>query len=97
MSKELVEMGIINNNIVEWTRNGIEYAYPATILAEIFMESPDHVYDKLQLKDDVISANGISRTKNELKNEVIARLVVDTKLPLELETKLLGPVQKAID
>lgn len=92
---DLVSMGADPNNVVIWDRNGIEYLYPADIMASIFSCGTDDV-QKLHISGDAVALNGIPRRKVVLSGEVIGSLKEGTLLPTELEEKLLGPLAKAI-
>lgn len=74
----LVTMGVLPNNIVIWSKNGIEYLYPETALAKIFGEGGEIV-----IVGDRVTRNGISYRKTELAERVCKLL--DTNTPLEGE------------
>ena len=78
-------MAVDESNIVVWNRNGIEYVYPVSIMADIFACSPERV-NEMVIQDDSITLNGITKTKAELATEVIKRLDRTVPLPEELET-----------
>jgi predicted ATPase len=84
---KLHEMGIALGNVVVWSANGIEHFYPRAILEAIFGN-----FDGLSIRDDVVTANGISKKKAELSREVCAKLAPDTVMPDELQQKLLGKI-----
>jgi predicted ATPase len=92
---ELEKMGVFSRNIVKWSRNGIEFIYPQSILASIYSCAATDV-SNLSLNGDLVSLNGINKTKNELANEVISRLDSSTPLPDELEKNLLKLIEDAI-
>lgn len=96
LTAELEGMGVLRNNIVTWDKNGIEYVYPESLVAEVFSTTPARVTE-IVITDDRAELNGIAKTKNELKSEILRRLDSSTKLPDELETKLLAPVAAAIE
>jgi predicted ATPase len=95
LRRELTEMGVLPENIVIWDRNGIEYVYPDALLCAIF-NCPKERLTELQIRDDVVSLNGVQRKKNELKTEVLAKLTESTVLPQEVETKLVSRIRDAI-
>lgn len=95
LSRELVDMGVVAENIVIWDRNGIEYVYPEALLSAVFGCAKERLVE-LSIAHDVVSLNGVERKKNDLKNEILSRLTISTELPLEVETKLIGPVYAAI-
>ncbi|MEJ7577157.1 MAG: hypothetical protein WKF74_09155 [Pyrinomonadaceae bacterium] len=92
LSAELQGMGVLPENIVTWSKNGIEYLYPVALVAGIYACPLDRVHE-LTITGDRVELNGISKTKNELKGEVLKRL--DSTIPLtdELELKLLDRVK----
>lgn len=65
LTEELVRLGVLGENVVIWSRNGIEYFYPASILMTIFSCDSDALSD-LPIVGDVIEFNGVKKTKNEL-------------------------------
>lgn len=93
--QSLESIGALPENIVVWEKNGIEYVYPDDIVASIFKCAPDQV-DQISIQSDEISHNGIVKRKVELCSEVVKSLTSSTKLPDELESKLLTPLSKAI-
>jgi len=92
---ELVQMGLLTENFVVWSRNGIEFLYPGQIMSEIFSCGVTELA-QLTIKDDVVALNGIERKKKELCQEVVRRVDANTVLPSELESKLLNKVANAI-
>lgn len=92
---DLTEMGVMAENIVVWNKNGIEYVYPNSIMCSVFNCSSERLAE-LNITGDIVSLNGIQRKKNELKAEVIGKLVIGTELPEELEKKLISRIQIAI-
>jgi metal-sulfur cluster biosynthetic enzyme len=96
LARELVDMGLLAENVIIWDRNGIEYVYPETLLCTIF-GCPKARLAELQIRDDIVSLNGIERKKNELKTEILAKLTENTELPQEVENKLIDRIRNAID
>jgi predicted ATPase len=96
LADELIRMGVMAEQIVVWPKNGIEYYYPAAILASLFSASPEQV-SQLTIDADRISVNGITKTKNDLATEVIRQLSDTTVYPQELEARLLTPLLKAVE
>lgn len=95
LQDELTRFGILPTNIVVWPKNGIEYYYPADILGAIFACSPDQL-STLTISGDIISLNGINKTKNELVTEVLRQMDGSTRFPQEFEDRLLRPLEAAI-
>jgi predicted ATP-dependent endonuclease of OLD family len=81
----LVSMGIPVENIVVWSKNGIEYFYPPSLLDEVF-----GLGGELVIAGDVVSRNGIEYPKAELAEKVSARLTDATPMCMELDVKLLA-------
>lgn len=68
LPQQLESMGIPKENIVVWSKNGIEFYYPPEILAEIF-----HSRGAITVSGDLISLNGLTYTKNELVGMVVPK------------------------
>lgn len=94
-NQSLIKLGMNPSNLIVWNKNGIEYLYPPSILAAIFSCSPQEL-EKINVADDRITLNEITKTKNELALEVVGRMQHDTPLPAEITDKLLQRVAKAI-
>jgi hypothetical protein len=88
---QISAMGIPRDNIIVWSRNGIEYLYPASIIDQIFGNGPE-----LTVTDDVVERNGISYKKVELVERVVSALRVDTTAHSEFSDKLLKPLESII-
>lgn len=96
LSAELVAMGVMENNIIIWDENGIEYVYPPSIMSSIYSCALEQIKE-INIENDVVSLNGISKKKNELKNEVLSRITIDTEFPFEVESKLIDLIKAAVD
>lgn len=92
----LVAMGMITENIIIWDKNGIEYLYPADILANCFSCSPERLHE-LSIIGDEISLNGVFFKKSGLSELVLKRMTPTTIISTEIEVKLLEPLRKAIE
>lgn len=57
------------DNIIEFPENGIEYYYPAEIIDEIFWKEW-----KLEIDGDFVKKGDISKTKDQLCNEVLSKI-----------------------
>jgi len=95
LKAELVKYGVIEDHVIIWGKNGIEYLYPSALLCGIFSCGEESVAS-LDITGDRITLNGIARTKNELSIEVLKALRSDTPLPLELKSKLIDPLTETI-
>jgi hypothetical protein len=96
LSDELQRLGVLASNIVIWPKNGIEYFYPPAVMQALFSCSTEQLTD-LQIAGDVITLNGISKTKNDLATEVVKQLSEATSYPGELESQLLAPLKQSIE
>ena len=52
--------------------------------------------ESISITGDVISLNGISKTKNDLSMEIVRQLSPTTPMHPEVETRLLAGLTKAI-
>lgn len=91
LAQSLQEQGIKPENIIIWSGNGIEYLYPYEIMAEIYCCTPEQVRG-MNIAADIIEVNGISKTKNELSQEVVSRISESAGIPDEFMDKLLNPL-----
>jgi len=96
LEAELEKLGILPANIVVWSKNGIEYYYPPDLLAVIFACTPEQLKN-LTITGDVVSLNGINKTKSELSAEVLRQMDGSTRLPEEFADRLLRPLETAIE
>jgi len=87
----LKKMGIPENNIVVWSKNGIEYYYPPAVIKELF-----HSNDDLVITDDTVSLAGAEYKKNELVDIMLPKIDKDTEYNSEFKTELLMKVEVAI-
>ncbi len=91
LKSSLLGMGILEENIIVWSKNGIEYFYPETILTAIYGEGGD-----LMISDDDVTRNSITYQKAELADKVCKLMNVETPLEGEFSDKLLSIVNKHI-
>lgn len=88
LKDDLIKLGLLAENFIAWTSNGIEHVYPSALLASAFACGvPDA--NKFSIQDDVVSLNGISKRKKDLCHEVTRGLDAATVFPQELESQLL--------
>ena len=92
-SQALTRMGVPEEHIVIWERNGIEYLYPPDILTRVFSSSD---VEAMTIDGDSVSLNGITRRKMELRDLVLSHLTEDTALPEEMQANLLTRIDAAI-
>ena len=88
-------MGLPSDDFITWSRNGIEYLYPAQIMSEIFACAASELQG-MSISNDSVTLNGIQERKKELAQEVVRRVDAKTVFPQELEEKLLAKVAIAI-
>ena len=96
LSDELVRLGVLSANIVVWPKNGIEYYYPPKIMQSVFSCTIEQI-EQLSIVNDMVSLNGIAKTKNDLATEVIRQIDANTPLPNDLLDRLLQPLEHAIN
>ena len=84
-------MGVPRENIVVWSKNGIEYFYPPPIVDKIFEVGPE-----IEIKDDMVSRNGVTYKKGELVEKVIGHLGSDMPMRPEFKAKLLKPIERTL-
>lgn len=91
LKSDLGKMGLHERDVIEWSKNGIEYYYPASILQSIFGDDTMNV-DSLNMEDDRITHNGITKTKAQLSEAVLERMTGSEDLDREFE-QALGRVE----
>lgn len=91
LKNKLINQGIPEENIIIWNDNGIEYYYPEEIMFKIFGQ-----YDNIEILDDIVSANGITKKKNELADLVVEMMNGTEKFNAEFETKFLKRLESLI-
>jgi predicted ATP-dependent endonuclease of OLD family len=83
----LEDMGVMADNIVVWSMNGIEYFYPESVLSKIYGEG-----GKLVVSGDDVTRNGITYKKAELAEKVCKLITKDTPIDGEFADKFLAIV-----
>jgi len=92
----LSAIGIPSEHIVEWEKNGIEYVYPSSLMANKFGCS-EEALGELAIDGDMVEVRGVTFRKSELCDDIVMRITPETVLPAELDDKLLKPLASAID
>ncbi len=87
LRQTLVSMGMLDENIVVWSGNGIEYVYPSAILDEIYGNG-----GQFEINGDEVSRNGIVYQKAVLADKVCNRMDPDTPMSKEFEDSFLALV-----
>ena len=85
----LIKQGIPENNIIIWSKNGIEYQYPTEILDNIYSKGGE-----LKISDDIVSRNGLDYKKWKLCQKVVSQIDKKTKFSNEINSKLLQAIKK---
>lgn len=88
LRSKLIDQGIPDENIIIWSKNGIEYYYPEEVTFKIFGK-----HDELEINGDLVSANGIKKKKNELIEEVIELINGNENYNDEFKTKFLNRLE----
>jgi hypothetical protein len=83
----LSRMGVRPENIVTWSKNGVEYVYPPQIVDRVYGAG-----DELSVAGDRVSRNGISYTKAELLEKVLSGLEARTPMHPEFESAFLAKI-----
>jgi len=91
LPQQLEKMGMPKDNIVVWSKNGIEYYYPPEILNDIF-----HSTDDVNINGDQISLNNLTYTKNELVEMVVPKINPETEYNDEFTKEFLNKIEKEI-
>ena len=88
LPNELIAMGIPQEHIIIWPKNGIEFYYPAPIIDSIFGTGAD-----IQIVGDIVSRNGVSYTKRQLLEKVVAMLNPGTPMNEEFCNLFLSRIE----
>jgi signal recognition particle subunit SEC65 len=91
LKNALIKLGLKKENVIVWSKNGIEYYYPKSILTKIFGE-----FEELEINGDRIIANGIDYSKSELVNMVADKIDGSEKLPDEFREKFISKLDMLI-
>jgi predicted ATP-dependent endonuclease of OLD family len=88
LPQQLTAMGIPQEHIIKWPKNGIEYYYPPSIINKIFGNGPE-----IQIDGDTISRNGISHTKADLAAHIASLLDSTTPMHVDFSQLFLAPLE----
>jgi len=80
LKDSLTSMGLLEENILVWSKNGIEHVYPPSLLDQIFGCGGD-----ITIVDDNVTRNGLTYKKAELAEKICQRFTPDTPLHREFE------------
>lgn len=81
-------MGVLPENIIVWSNNGIEFLYPESVLSKIYREGGE-----LIINGDDVTRNGITYSKAELAGKVCKLITKDTLFQGEFADKFLAIVE----
>ena len=95
LKDDLVRIGLLPDNFISWSQNGIEYLYPPKLLASVFSCTESQL-SEMQIVLDRVSYNGITHTKNELCELVLKHLSPETPLHEEFASRFLVPLTQAV-
>lgn len=87
----LEKMGLPKENIVVWSKNGIEHYYPKKIISDIFQSS-----ESFAIKGDLIFLNGLTYTKNELVEMVVPKVDSSAEYNDEFKTEFLSKIDSVL-
>ena len=96
LKETLIKMGILEDNIVIWDNNGIEYVYPDSIMQSVYSCSLQDIKN-INIIGDIVTIGAISYKKDELNKKVLALLSGTTVLPEQIEIKLLNRLRKVLE
>lgn len=88
--QHLEKMGVPKDNIIVWSKNGIEYYYPPEIMKTIFQSSGDFA-----ISGDQITLNGLVYSKNDLCDLVLPKVDARTQYCQEFNDEFLAKIEKA--
>jgi hypothetical protein len=92
----LTRRGIMAENIIEWNKNGIEFYYPKEIIEDIYSCRYSD-FEAIDLTGaDRITINGITKTKDELCEEVTSRLSGSMTFNQEFSEKLIDKLKEKV-
>lgn len=84
LSQTLIDMGLLSDNVIIWSKNGIEYYYPTDAVRNIF-----HGEGELSIDGDRVEMNGINLSKAELAERVVSLINPQSNFPDEFQHEFL--------
>ena len=91
LPQQLEKMGLPSENIIIWSKNGIEYYYPPRAVKEIF-----HSGGEIQIQGDRICLNGLAYTKNELVDMIVPKIDPESEYNKEFQTEFLDRIEAVV-
>lgn len=85
--KRIIGKGVQDSNVVVWSKNGIEFYYPAELLKRIFSCGDDDL-QRIDTAANAVDINGIRKSKSELAELVCSQITKDDQLDAELQRLL---------
>jgi hypothetical protein len=92
-TSSLVRLGVLDDHIQLWTRNGIEWYYPKKHVAAVF-KCDESELQEVDLGTDRVTVKSISMSKVELANLVVPKVSLNDALDPEI-VEFLNKVKKA--
>lgn len=83
----ILRQGVMDDNLIVWTMNGIEWYYPKKHVAAVF-KCTENDLANLDLSGEKIAFNGISLSKIAFSQHVVPRLTIDDDLGPEIRSFL---------
>ena len=94
--QDLLGMGVLQENVIIWEKNGIEYVYPPSLMGAVFSCEPDRSQE-ISVEKDVISLGANCFKKAELSREILKRFDGQTLLSDEFEQKLMSRLRTVLE
>ncbi len=92
LPQSLEKMGIEKENIIVWSKNGIEYFYPTKIIETIFSSNNSNI----EINGDIIELNNLKYNKNDLVDMVINHINDKTEYNKEFNNKLIQRIETLV-
>jgi len=92
LPQTLEKMGIEKDNIIVWSKNGIEYFYPTKIIEDIFSSTNSNI----KINGDIIELQNLKYNKNDLVDMVINKIDDATEYNDEFNSKLIKRIETLV-
>lgn len=89
--QSLTEMGLPKENVITWSKNGIEYYYPVDAIRKIFQGDGE-----LSINGDQVELNGLTLSKSELVERIIPMIDRNSIFPDEFHREFLNRVEPSL-
>lgn len=87
VEQTLLKAGIPEDNIIVWSKNGIEYYYPERVLNSIY-----GIGEEITINGDLVSRNSLAYKKWDLCMNVVNKMDSSTEYPDEFKSKLFTAI-----